>query len=54
MTAAVLALPGLWAGLTFAAACVAGSVWLRPAERVPHKAWIAHEARTVHKMERRA
>jgi hypothetical protein len=28
--AAVFALPGLWAGLTFAVACVAASVWLRP------------------------
>jgi hypothetical protein len=30
MIAAVLALPGLWAGLTFAVACLAASVWLRP------------------------
>ena len=34
MTAAVFALPGLWAGLTFAAACLAASVWLRPSGRV--------------------
>jgi hypothetical protein len=34
MIAAVLALPGFWAGLTFAAACLAASVWLRPRNRI--------------------
>lgn len=33
MTATVLALPGLWAGIAFAAACLAGSLWLRPRDR---------------------
>ena len=33
MIAAVLALPGFWAGLTFAVACVAASIWLRPPGR---------------------
>ena len=33
MTTAVLARPGLWAGLTFAAACLAASLWLRPGGR---------------------
>jgi hypothetical protein len=34
MIATVLALPGLWAGLAFAAACVAASLWLRPSRRI--------------------
>jgi hypothetical protein len=34
MIVTVLALPGLWAGLAFAAACVAGSLWLRPRGRI--------------------
>ena len=33
MTAAVLALPGLWAGLTIAVLCLAASVWLTPGKR---------------------
>ena len=33
MIATVLALPGFWAGLTFAVACLAASVWLRPNNR---------------------
>jgi hypothetical protein len=34
MVATLLALPGLWAGLAFAVACVAASVWLRPSRRI--------------------
>jgi hypothetical protein len=34
MTATVLALPGVWAGLAFAAACVAASLWLHPRGRI--------------------
>jgi hypothetical protein len=33
MTAAFLTLPGLWAGLAFAAACLGASLWLRPRGR---------------------
>jgi len=42
MTATVLALPGLWAGLVFAAACLAGSLWLRPAARLQPRGSNAH------------
>lgn len=33
MIAAVLALPGFWAGLTFAIACLAACLWLRPSNK---------------------
>lgn len=34
MTATLLALPGLWVGFAFAAACLAASLWLRPRGRI--------------------